>query len=209
MTALRIHRVVHRTEAEGPGSRACVWVQGCSIRCDGCFNPGTWSPFSGQSVSPSSLAVDLGRVEGIEGLTIMGGEPFDQAEACATLAEGVRDFGLSTMVFTGYRYEELFNRDNGARRLLAATDLLVDGPYIRDQPEIHRPWIGSANQRFINLTTRYQDVLIDQLAHRNRVELRLTPSGVVMLNGMADQDVLTALRRAVRGPQTVEPASHA
>jgi anaerobic ribonucleoside-triphosphate reductase activating protein len=98
-------------------------------------------------LSVDELADEVFATAGLEGVSFLGGEPFAQADALAALAERVRGAGLSVMVFSGFTLAELRARvDEGARRLLAATDLLVDGRYDRAQPERERRWIGSRNQ---------------------------------------------------------------
>jgi anaerobic ribonucleoside-triphosphate reductase activating protein len=192
---LRIAHAVERTDVEGPGRRAAVWVQGCSIRCAGCFNPHTWPAEGGTPVDPLVLADRL-LGDDVEGITFLGGEPFDQAVAVAVVARRFRLAGRSVMTVTGHPYERL--RDGGApgwADLLAATDLLVDGPYDRSRPELHRPWTGSANQRFIHLTERYRDRLGD--APPATVEVRIRPDGTVFVNGMADRQSLAGLRRTL------------
>lgn len=74
---LRVHRFLPFTRAEGPGNRACVWVQGCPIRCPGCFNPGTWPTGGGEEVAVEDLADRILDVKDIEGVTFLGGEPFE------------------------------------------------------------------------------------------------------------------------------------
>jgi anaerobic ribonucleoside-triphosphate reductase activating protein len=122
------------------------------VRCPGCFNPHLWAASGGRLENTVELAVgfvaDAERA-GALGITLLGGEPFDQAAGLATIAEAFRAAGLSVMTFTGYTLDRLTGwaatRPDIAR-LLAATDLLVDGPYLRDQPDAVRPWLGSTNQ---------------------------------------------------------------
>jgi anaerobic ribonucleoside-triphosphate reductase activating protein len=193
---LRVHRVLDRTVAEGPGVRACVWVQGCSIRCPGCFNTHMWEAASGHEVEPVQLGRRLGAIPGIEGVTLLGGEPFDQAVAVAQLAWAVRDAGRSMMVFTGHRLEDLrTSREAGVAALLAATDLLVDGPYFAAMPDRRRPWVGSTNQRFHFLTDRYRGLELEAIP--DRLEVRLGRDGTVWLNGQAPNHTLAQLRRAL------------
>ena len=99
-----------------------------------------------------ALAAEIDAAD-VDGLTLLGGEPFEQAASCGALARLVRATGRSVMVFTGYVREELERRPD-ARALLAETDLLVDGPFDRTRPERTRRWIGSENQRIHHLTPR-------------------------------------------------------
>lgn len=152
--------IVPATEAEGPGRRFAVWLQGCPLRCAGCCNPEMLSFEGGTAIDIDHLASQVftaQREHGVEGITLLGGEPFSKAVGAARLAELVRDAGLSVMVFSGYTLGELYSsNDAGVVELLAATDILVDGPYMRDLPETRRRWIGSSNQQIHFLSDRYQ-----------------------------------------------------
>ncbi|MFD0585530.1 4Fe-4S cluster-binding domain-containing protein [Dactylosporangium darangshiense] len=83
--AVRVGRFVERTVAEGPGERTAIWVQGCSIRCEGCFNPHLWA-FRGGTVVPTAAVIARVLAAGTEGLTLLGGEPFDHAAPLAAVA---------------------------------------------------------------------------------------------------------------------------
>jgi anaerobic ribonucleoside-triphosphate reductase activating protein len=160
MIHLQLAQTVACTEAEGPGKRFALWFQGCPLRCPGCCNP-EMLPFEGghSVVLPALLDQIQASVadHGIEGITLLGGEPLAHAAGGAALARRVRDHGLSVMVFSGYTLEEAGQLpDDAVAELLALTDILVDGPYDRAQPETRRRWIGSANQRVHFLTDRYR-----------------------------------------------------
>ncbi len=198
MTELRIHSFVPTTEVEGPGRRACVWVQGCSIRCPGCFNTHMWARDTGFTVTVDELASRIVETTGIEGVTFLGGEPFEQAEALADLAGRVRAAGLSVLTFSGYEYETLINSSrDGWGQLLAATDLLIDGPYDRTQPDHERPWVGSRNQEFRYLSPRYAYLASQLGSIPDGIEVRITSDGQVFLNGMCSADFLNVMRREV------------
>jgi anaerobic ribonucleoside-triphosphate reductase activating protein len=153
---LRVGAIVPVTEAEGPGRRFALWVQGCSIRCPGCCNPQLFEAMGGREDSVDALVARLREVAAqVEGVTLLGGEPFDQAGPLSQFAEAARGLGLSVMTFSGYALEELRAMGSDAAALLAATDLLVDGRYDANRPELERRWAGSANQRFHFLTDRY------------------------------------------------------
>ncbi|WP_232319293.1 4Fe-4S single cluster domain-containing protein [Kocuria turfanensis] len=207
---LRVSHVVPVTEAEGPGRRFAVWIQGCSIRCRGCFNPHMWAKSGGRPAEALALVDEADRSD-VEGITLLGGEPFEQAEGLAELAEAAQVRGLSVMTFTGYLREDLEARaargDDAVRRLLGATDLLVDGPYDDALPDLTRPWVGSTNQRFHFLTPRYAH-LRDRLGTCNdRLEVRVTAEGQVSVNGWATSDDLDTLLAGL-GSRRRPPRSH-
>lgn len=187
MTWLNVAAWRDCTEAEGPGRRAALWVQGCDKRCPGCCNPG-FLPLVERELTPvPALLAQLLRAQqrhGLEGLTLLGGEPMLQAQGLAELARGAQAAGLSVMVFTGYTLEELAARSPlGYRALLHATDVLVDGPYERSQPDETRRWIGSRNQRVHYLSARY-DAAIERLPAGGReLEFRIGLDGAVRVNG--------------------------
>jgi anaerobic ribonucleoside-triphosphate reductase activating protein len=185
MELLNLHRIVDVTAAEGPGLRCAVWTQGCSVRCPGCFNPQTWTTRGGTLMPWQELVSRVVGIRGIEGVTLLGGEPFDQPAPLGEFAFAVREAGLSVMTFTGHVLEEL-----PPSKLLASTDLLVDGPFLADRPEPARPWVGSVNQRFHFLTDRYDESIFTT---PNRLELTIAPDGAIELNGFATTEVLEAL----------------
>jgi anaerobic ribonucleoside-triphosphate reductase activating protein len=155
---LSIAQTVRGTEAEGPGKRYALWFQGCPLRCPGCCNPEMLPFEGGRRVALTDVVSDIEKAatEGVEGVTLLGGEPLAHAAGAAALARAVRERGLTVMVFSGYTLEEARQlSDPAVAELLALTDILVDGPYIREQPETRRRWIGSANQRIHFLTERY------------------------------------------------------
>jgi anaerobic ribonucleoside-triphosphate reductase activating protein len=183
--SLQVAQIVPCTEAEGPGKRFALWFQGCPLRCPGCCNP-EFLPFQGGetwTVQAVISAIEKARTESeIEGITLLGGEPFAHTEPACALAEAVRQRGLTVMVFSGYTLEAIREMTGpNAAELLANTDILVDGPYIRDLPDTQRRWIGSTNQRIHFLTDRYRedDPCWQQ---RNTLEIRLN-DGVLSVNG--------------------------
>ena len=126
---------------------------------------------------------------GIDGLSLLGGEPFAHAEAGIEIAKTARRLGLSVMIYSGYTLEQLHTKSDPAiTELLANIDLLVDGPYIREQPDTTRRWIGSTNQRIHFLTNRYQpdDPCWQQ---RNTLEIRVQGSEVA-INGFPARDAV-------------------
>jgi anaerobic ribonucleoside-triphosphate reductase activating protein len=134
-------------------------------------------------VEVEDLAARIIESPEIEGVTFLGGEPFEQAEPLA---------------FSGYTYEVLGASSRGDwRRLLGAIDLLVDGPYDMSRPDAERPWVGSTNQRFRFLTPRYRHLASQLAVVPDRVEVRIASDGHLFVNGMCSQDFRGSLRQEV------------
>ncbi len=193
---LRIFQFIPRTDVEGPGTRACIQVQGCPIHCPGCAVPQTWPVDRGQLVDPDALAEQIISDASVEGVTFLGGEPFAQAAALAYIGGRIRQHGMSVVSFTGYLFEQIkaANRQD-YDALLAVTDLLIDGPFQRDKVDFSRPWVGSSNQRFHFLTNRYAYLAQDLASVPNRIEVRLKSDGRILINGLASLDDLETIIR--------------
>jgi anaerobic ribonucleoside-triphosphate reductase activating protein len=181
---LQVAQIVPCTEAEGPGKRFALWFQGCPLRCPGCCNP-EFIPFAGgkaMGLTNVIALLDETRGQGIEGITLLGGEPLAHAPGSAALTEAARERGLSVMVFSGYALEEIrAKHDPDVDAILSRTDILVDGPYVRELPDTIRRWIGSTNQRIHFLSDRYR---ADDpcWCERNTLEIRVR-GGEVSVNG--------------------------
>jgi anaerobic ribonucleoside-triphosphate reductase activating protein len=184
---LRVGARVPVTRAEGPGARYALWLQGCGIRCAGCCNPHLFDPKGGERVDPGVLLAEMAAVRGeIEGVTLLGGEPMDQAGALVPLLQGARGRGLSVMLFSGFTLGELRARaDPAVRDVLALVDVLVDGRYDTSRPEPDRSWAGSTNQRFHYLTDRYSPAIERPAtgAPLRTVEVRIGLDGRLSANG--------------------------
>ena len=157
---IQVANIVAATEAEGPGRRFALWFQGCPLRCPGCCNPEMLSFSGGTAMTIEGV---LGGIEeaqrnhAIEGITLLGGEPFAHARGASRVAKETQERGLSVMVFSGHTMEQLrAQSDLHVDRLLAETDILVDGPYLKEAPDTTRRWIGSTNQRIRFLSDRYR-----------------------------------------------------
>ena len=139
---------------DGPGVRLSVYVQGCSHRCNGCHNPETHDSRGGRVITISQLVGLIDASKGIDGVTISGGEPFEQAAAAAVLASEIIKRGLNLVIYSGYTFEELLessSTNQDIRNLLAAGLMLVDGPFILAEQDFSLAYRGSRNQRLIDL----------------------------------------------------------
>ena len=181
-SGVRIHAFEPRSRANGPGARFVVWFQGCTLGCPGCFNPATHDAGGGQVIAIDELVRALVRAERdrrVEGLSLSGGEPLQQAVAARALLDAARDLGLSTLAFSGYTIDEIRALPGGPD-VLARLDVLIDGRYLSGD-RLATGLRGSANQRIQLLTGRYTraDVEATPVA-----EIRIGPTGDVILTGV-------------------------
>jgi anaerobic ribonucleoside-triphosphate reductase activating protein len=156
---LNVAMTMPKSMANGPGKRAVIWVQGCTIGCPGCYNAFTHPHKIETLASPEKLVDWINSIDDIEGITFSGGEPFEQAEAVADVIELVnskRNESLSVFIFTGFEFEVLQESSAPAvQRLLSLVDILSAGPFVLDQRDTSLLWRGSRNQQLVYLTERY------------------------------------------------------
>ena len=152
MQKLKIAGIEKESIVDGPGVRYAIFTQGCPHKCKGCHNPETHNSKNGIEISVNKLIEEiLQKKKYIDGVTITGGEPFLQAEACLELAKELKKHNIHVMCYTGYIYEEL--KENGTtaqKSFLKYIDTLVDGPFIKELQTYSTPFKGSTNQRILN-----------------------------------------------------------
>lgn len=182
---MNIYKIIKNTSVEGPGKRFCIWVQGCSKHCKGCFAKETWDFNTGIKYSVEDLFAMIKSENNIEGVTFLGGEPFEQVRELSALSKLIKQENLSIVCFTGLLYEELKNKnDKYINAFLDNIDLLIDGGFEQENFDLSRPWVGSSNQRYIFLTKRYNEQEI--MRYKNKVEMRIDSEGRLVINGMGD-----------------------
>jgi len=178
---LRLHYFIPFSRSNGPGGRAVIWVQGCSLGCSGCFNPETQSAKKGKLVSTDQLferIIKLGHT--VEGITISGGEPLQQIRPLLTLFRRVRkETNLSVLLFTGYSWEEIAEMKESSE-LLHYVDILIAGRYDQTK-KVGRNLLGSANQTFHFLSGRYTK---KDLKKTPPSEVIITREGKIIMTGI-------------------------
>ncbi len=187
-----------RSRANGPGERFVLWVQGCSRACPGCFNEDMQPVARRHWVTVDQVFEAVTAVPGIEGVTYTGGEPMEQAEPLVRLTERLRDTGLSVVCYTGFTVEELRWRDSPSiRKMLDLVDILIDGPYLREQAE-SLLWRGSRNQRIHFLTERYAP-LASVLPHRGSQVEFVVDGDCFRTTGTWPEGFIEKLQQVLRG----------
>ena len=181
----RIYKILKHTKAEGPGTRYRIWFQGCSRGCRGCFAKATWDKNGGKVYDVQDIVSDILSCKNIEGVTFLGGEPFEQPNALEYIAQSVKNAGLSVLCFTGGKIEDIKQK---YPQILEYIDVLIDGEYIEEQKDFSRAWVGSKNQRYHFLTKRYDESILKE--YKNKLEVNIQKNGVIFINGMGDFDNL-------------------
>ncbi|MGH9946940.1 MAG: 4Fe-4S single cluster domain-containing protein [Pyrinomonadaceae bacterium] len=147
-----LYRLYHNSVVDGPGRRSVIQTAGCSIRCSHCFVPQTHEQGLGTLVSITSILREVvANRAGHDGVTILGGEPFDQPESVAELVSRLKHHGLHVTAYSGYTIEQLIQkRLPSIDYILTHIDILIDGPFISEMRDGAGEYRGSQNQRFIH-----------------------------------------------------------
>jgi anaerobic ribonucleoside-triphosphate reductase activating protein len=159
------------TEAEGPEKRLAIWFQGCDIRCADCCNPELFDIKPAHILSLDKVLEIITEAKehfSIEGVTFLGGEPTLQ-RGLAELSIEIKKMGLGIILFSGRKAEEI------NEELKSTVDIIIDGGFENDKPDNTRNLIGSANQRLIFITGRYQPFKEWFYSHRpKRMEINIS-----------------------------------
>lgn len=152
--SIRLAGIVRESIVDGPGIRFTVFCQGCPHGCEGCHNPETHDFAGGSDCSIDKLIAEIDKDPLLAGVTFSGGEPFCQPEGFVNLGMKIKERGLNITTFSGYTLEKLTemaaqNADVG--RLLELTDILIDGPFVKEQRDLTLQFRGSRNQRVIDM----------------------------------------------------------
>ncbi|CAI2548931.1 hypothetical protein AKUA1805_00340 [Apilactobacillus kunkeei] len=158
---------------DGEGIRCSIYVSGCKFLCPGCYNVASQNFHYGQPYSQDledQIIEDM-KKDYVQGLTLLGGEPFLNTQVCLRLCKRVREeFGHTKDIWSwsGYTFDELLKDSYDKLKLLSMIDILVDGRFMEDQKDLTLQFRGSANQRIINVPKSLEEnkvILWDKLVH--------------------------------------------
>lgn len=141
---MRVSGTLPVSFVNGDGARYVVFLQGCAHGCPGCQNPETWDFDGGYEVEVAEIAADYRSRRLLDGLTLSGGDPFYQQEACLELLDALP--GVNVWIYTGFEYEEIADTELAKR-----ADALVVGPFV-EELRCEGKMYGSSNQRIIRRT---------------------------------------------------------
>lgn len=181
----RVAAVLADSRANGPGTRYTLWLQGCERRCYGCANSEFQPRHGGKLRSVAVVAGEILAARGIDGVTISGGEPFDQADPVFELIRRVRrrNDRLTFFVFSGYTFTELDTRYAIGRRP-DRPDALLCGPFRREAAPDYERFLPSANQELVPLTGRLSAADFRNLPLYEEI---IRPDGTVLRSGILRQ----------------------
>lgn len=189
---IRLHRwtVVENEHLYGPGKRLLLFLQGCSIHCEGCVNQHLWS-FEGGTLTYPCAVLDFCEKEGVEGITVHGGEPLDQANGLLELFEIVKKLGLTIILFTGYLKKEL-NKTQIAVWNLA--DIVVAGRFQLKKRNVNLQFRGSTNQRVYTHFGPYKDYKVTD--GFTTAILTIRDDGTMDVNGFLTDEIKTLIKES-------------
>ena len=151
--SIRLAGIVRESIVDGPGIRMTVFVQGCPHHCPGCHNPQTHDPKGGYDCELQKIIDAFDEDPLLRGITLSGGEPFEQAEGLLPLVRAVRQRGKDVVAFSGYTFEQLAEKaknEPAVGEILSLCCLLVDGRFVQAQRDLSLRFRGSRNQRLID-----------------------------------------------------------
>ena len=180
------HRL-DRSEIYGPGLRAVFWTQGCNLACKGCWNTQYWSKKGGDITQVSTLLEELDSIDGIEGITLLGGEPLQQSEASLELIQGCKEKGLTVFLYTGYDPSEF---DLTMQQCFDLSDIAVTGRFVQELRDTTLRWRGSQNQQVHFISNAYEESVLQE---QTEVECHILPNGEVRMVGYAEKGILSII----------------
>ena len=149
--SIHLYRIYYGSTVDGPGRRSVIQVAGCSIRCAGCYVPETHEWTNGKLTPIAEIVNEVEKRSGEhDGVTILGGEPFDQMESLQMMVEKLKEKNYHLVIYSGYTLESLLEQKSEIiNRILDKTDLLIDGSFQRELASKAGEYRGSNNQRLI------------------------------------------------------------
>ena len=135
---------------DGPGIRTVLFVQGCKRKCEDCHNPSTWDIEMGKEIDIEEIVEDLNKKCLNKKLSISGGEPLLQYPAILELIKKLHNFDI--VLYTGFEFNDV------PKEILKHVNYIKVGKYLKEKRTTITPYIGSKNQKFINLKGEINEI---------------------------------------------------
>jgi len=184
---LNLAEIIESSRIYGPGIRFVIWVQGCSIRCKGCWNKEMHSFEPKHLWTIDDLYTKIISTPDIEGITVLGGEPLHQSKTLLSLAERIKELDMTVMLYTGFEIDEI--KDKHSQRLIGISDIVVVGRYIEEERSLFLKWRGSTNQSIIFNNEEYQK-LYRRMGNENEIEIHIDDLGRMTLLGYPKEEII-------------------
>ncbi|MHA2244724.1 MAG: 4Fe-4S cluster-binding domain-containing protein [Candidatus Hodarchaeales archaeon] len=189
---LKISSIIPISEANGPGPHYAIWLQGCSLRCSGCFNPHTHDPNQGYFVKISTLLREIKmnwEERNIRGVTLTGGEPLDQIYGVIKLVNKIKKIGnIGIILLTGYGEEKL-RRLPEFFLLKRTADVIIAGRFMQSQ-KIQKGIRGSRNKKILFFSNYYT---IEEFEDIPPVEVWMKNDGTITITGIEPEIIKNSL----------------
>ena len=169
---------------DGEGIRTVIWTQGCAHHCFGCHNPETHDFKGGAEIDLEEIFADIDELEGQDGITFSGGDPFYQPKECFEIAKYAKKKKLNIWAYTGYTFEELIDLSKEKKDIMSflkEIDVLVDGRFILAKKSYNCIFRGSTNQRIIDVKESLKQkkvILVEKYIPKVSQSNRVRESGV-------------------------------
>ena len=177
------YAIIENEHLYGPGKRLLIFLQGCSLHCKGCINKHLWDFGKGKNISAEEMLA-ICKEENVEGITLHGGEPLDQAEGLIDIVNLLKKNGFSVILFTGYNKKELKGKKLA---VWDKADLIVCGRFIEEKKNFYMQFRGSTNQRVITHKGPYKDYKITD--GKTVSIFTIDNSGYINIKGFYNEDV--------------------
>ena len=183
---MRVAEMLHSSKIYGPGERTVLWLQGCSIQCENCWNDELWSFQGGQSIGNDEV-ITYAETHKNSGITLLGGEPLDQAPAVLKLIEDAQESGLDVLLYTGYELHEL---SSVQKQCVDLADIVIHGRYIHELRSLNLLWRGSTNQEILINNKRFRDI---DLTEKRQMEVHIDAMGQTKVVGYPTEELVASV----------------
>ena len=180
---MRVAEMLPSSKIYGPGKRTVVWFQGCTIRCDNCWNDELWSFKGGRKMDAEEI-ISYVKLNNDSGLTLLGGEPLDQAKSVLKLIQTAHSNNIDVMLYTGYELDEL----TGVRKqCISLADIAIYGRYKHELRSVNLLWRGSTNQVILINNQKFSDI---DLTEKRQLEVHFDETGQLKVVGYPTDELI-------------------
>ena len=182
------YKIIENEQLYGPGKRLLIFLKGCKIHCNGCINKHLWSFEDANFISEEEL-VNICLFNNLEGITLHGGEPLDQASSLVNLVDLIKENNKTIVLFTGYKKKEL-NRDQ--IKVWDNSDIVISGRFELSKRNTNLQFRGSTNQRVYTHKGKYETYKINDCM--TTTILTIGSTGNIDINGFLTEDIINLIK---------------